>query len=162
MEESTKYEIPSIGKSLFPGQGTNACPIQNSVLVHPIPISHRVPSLLSVPLSSQSYNKQFLSSHPKLQLASPSFFSKASPSAFCAALRLDWICRTYSATTTWNFGASLLVEVTLRPAFLSALVTCFSAFCRWTEQREGTAALNIGFMQKVGPVVELWNKQLCN
>jgi hypothetical protein len=68
-----------------------------------------------------------------------------------AAFRLAWIWRTYSVTMTWNLGASLLDEETLRPAFLRAWVTCFWAFWKWTVQSAGAVDLSIGFPHVIGP-----------
>lgn len=73
------------------------------------------------------------------------------PFALCAALRLAWIWRTYSATMTWNFGASLFVDGTLRPAFFKAFLIAFWATWKWWVQREGTVDLSIGFPQVRGP-----------
>ena len=68
-----------------------------------------------------------------------------------AAFLLNWIWRTYSITMTWNLGASLLDEETLRPAFLRAWVICFWAFWKWMVQREGAVDLSIGFPHVMGP-----------
>ena len=86
-----------------------------------------------------------------------------SPLAFWAALLLDCIWLTYSAITTWNFGASLLDEETLRPAFFKARVACFWAFWKWMLHSEGMVDLNIGFPHSIGPACALYiKKQIIN
>ncbi|GER28277.1 methyltransferase type 12 [Striga asiatica] len=57
----------------------------------------------------------------------------------------------------WSFGVSLLVEDTLRPAFLRARTICFSAFSKCIGQYEGTLDFINGLPQSIGPVAELKN-----
>lgn len=75
---------------------------------------------------------------------------------FRAFLLLAWIWWMYSATITWNLGASLLEEETFSPAFFKALLTCFWAFWKWTEQRAGEVDLIIGFPHVMGPCTALY------
>lgn len=92
------------------------------------------------------FTQKIFTQHPVSSLISTLFTD-----ALCAALLLVWIWWTYSATMTWNLGASLLDEAALRPAFFRALLTCLSAFWKWIGQREGTVDLSIGFPQRTGP-----------
>lgn len=75
--------------------------------------------------------------------------------SLCAALLFSWIWCTYSAAITWNLGAGLLDEATLKPDFFKARWRCFWAFCKWTVQRSGSEDFNIGFPQVIGPVCAL-------
>lgn len=102
----------------------------------------------------KTYTDRKLPNNWECYLISSSIWTFATV-AFSAALLLVWIWRTNSGTKTWNFGASFLVEYTLRPALFRARMRCFSATCIWVEQRRGTVDLSTGLQQRIGPVCVL-------